>query len=791
MSTPNNLNLGLTSLQNKQFKPLIDAFAAKKSEFSKDDQEKILALLNNKPESHLKISDIKESVPLDKFLEPIKLTPKAVKDFQGIFDSVVKDQNSIQISRNTYHDLSGKQIAWKVVRIVLGIVIFPVGVIYVAWKVSMWILGKLCLSTVKAKFLPAAKQNFIQTQKKLDEIETELTQLKPNDPKIAKLDEEKKGLEAILATKKAKDNFVENDQYCSELSIKTYKGSYVDTLIQWNNSSAYSRHNIWMQNYSRWSIAHEKWTKEQKDINVDPKKKVAAAEPSKPYFKEPEEKFIIYFPDGDETYEQILNEHFKICSEKTSLVYFNYAGIGASTGESNSLSDLVDSADSVYRYLAEEMGIKKENIFLHGRGLGGAVAAEVARQNKAIGGVHLENAPASTSAAIAGHVESKIRNDRTVLEKDTEVQEETFTKGATVQKKLISKESKTDPVYECSSSRKKLALGIASIVEKILNPILNIVGWNFDTVATLNEAHKQGATLYFTEGTQDDKILNSARVHKRFVQSQPGYEDIDRKTKKEFYQANKFIKEILVKKELKSYRRAEITEIVNNRFDFKDIAFDIAHPSLTDFQNDFKESMCAIPLDLLFWNISQGLPVEPKILLAIQKAEVALKTYVKALENTVVEGADEISKLKKELKDCSSFLHVGLIRDLKLISNSTYWGHVKNNPLATKLRHLEELQNLPNFNKVIASCHKKANDGFIQRFVSKEVLESNQNLIFRVSNSHNIPYMDCTQKLTDGSERIITVIEDKYIETFLKADRTVMIQDRPESFAKKYFNKTV
>lgn len=84
-----------------------------------------------------------------------------------------------------------------------------------------------------------------------------------------------------------------------------------------------------------------------------------------------------------------------------NVLTYDYRGYGTSDGEpseSNSYSDI----EAAYDYLVNDKGIAPEKIILHGRSLGGAVSADLAKRRK-VGGLILESTFTSAFRVVTGY----------------------------------------------------------------------------------------------------------------------------------------------------------------------------------------------------------------------------------------------------------------------------------------------------------------------------------------------------------------------------------------------------
>lgn len=97
-----------------------------------------------------------------------------------------------------------------------------------------------------------------------------------------------------------------------------------------------------------------------------------------------DEKWVIYFNGMGETYENrletpLLQEYADLI--QANVLLFNYRGIMESVGFPLSSRDIVVDGEACVQYLLH-LGIKEENILLHGFSLGAGVAAEVSFLHK-------------------------------------------------------------------------------------------------------------------------------------------------------------------------------------------------------------------------------------------------------------------------------------------------------------------------------------------------------------------------------------------------------------------------
>jgi dienelactone hydrolase len=242
--------------------------------------------------------------------------------------------------------------------------------------------------------------------------------------------------------------------------------------------------------------------------------------------------FILYIPDNGETYEELIDtdsDFFNSCTERSNIAFFNYRGVGESKGQVKTIHDLVADADAMYQYLVKQLKIPKDKIVIHGRGVGGIIAAKLAEQNGAAA-VHLERTGASPSAFLAGRVESWVRNDL-ITNPD-----------GTIRKKKTEKPKEGEDPYQLSAWRRKLARWIAGKVEDFTTHALSQIGWNIDAASSINRAIEKNKTkVYYSEADLDEVVRNSAKISKRVLELHPRYQEVDHQMQKEFDQVQRML----------------------------------------------------------------------------------------------------------------------------------------------------------------------------------------------------------------------------------------------------------
>jgi fermentation-respiration switch protein FrsA (DUF1100 family) len=103
------------------------------------------------------------------------------------------------------------------------------------------------------------------------------------------------------------------------------------------------------------------------------------------FYQNPDAKHTILFSHGNA--EDIgINESFalRLRDSGFNILAYDFRGYGTSDGspsEENAYADI----DAAYEYLISEKGIAANNIILHGRSLGGAVAVDLASRRKVAG----------------------------------------------------------------------------------------------------------------------------------------------------------------------------------------------------------------------------------------------------------------------------------------------------------------------------------------------------------------------------------------------------------------------
>lgn len=194
-----------------------------------------------------------------------------------------------------------------------------------------------------------------------------------------------------------------------------------------------------------------------------------------------EQKFIVYFQGNGTGYEDVLDELVSLSkSTKTNVFVGNYRGVGASEGVSESYKDLENDGIAMIQYLLS-LGVKPENILIHGWSLGGGVGAHVA--------VHYQK---------QGH-EMHYCNDRSF----STLYDQIDTVISIIQKKIL----KYSPIRYPKILVKLLSSG------RIFKYLLN---WNFDTVKCYQSIKGKKIILYHPK---DWAIRYDASLHKKIKNS--------------------------------------------------------------------------------------------------------------------------------------------------------------------------------------------------------------------------------------------------------------------------------
>jgi fermentation-respiration switch protein FrsA (DUF1100 family) len=108
------------------------------------------------------------------------------------------------------------------------------------------------------------------------------------------------------------------------------------------------------------------------------------------HLRNPDARYTILFSHGNAEH-IVQGMHFLQAMRDAgfSVLAYDYSGYGLSTGRPSERAAYADIA-AAYAYLARDQGVPAERIILHGRSLGGAVAADLASR-KPVGGLVLES----------------------------------------------------------------------------------------------------------------------------------------------------------------------------------------------------------------------------------------------------------------------------------------------------------------------------------------------------------------------------------------------------------------
>jgi hypothetical protein len=170
----------------------------------------------------------------------------------------------------------GKEIAWKAAKIILALILFPVGVPYLlAFKITMFAIGKILVSSKKLDcYLPAKGKNLESAKARVDAITKELDLLKKekvtpdNQKRIEALEKEQHQLTTFQNDcerlyKSINDQEIEDTGYkrFAKTKIESGEKCYLNSYIRWrddNSSEKYSHFVSRMESLEKNKEIHSK-----------------------------------------------------------------------------------------------------------------------------------------------------------------------------------------------------------------------------------------------------------------------------------------------------------------------------------------------------------------------------------------------------------------------------------------------------------------------------------------------------------------------------------------------------